>query len=355
MSKSIPDRWIPYKACGKVIEGTRIVCFKVPLRKGVQEHNKAIKEIWDIKTLLHKLPNLGAVVDLTNTARYYNPVELRQAGVLHKKILMPGRVIPPENKVTQFMDTIDEFLGKDCVAVQVNRAKLGLSSADILIGVHCTHGLNRTGYMVCRYMRDRLGIQADDAISRFEKARGYKIERENYVADLLGKKAPPPDVGKQDTMIKPINDHDQEDDASKPRHNKRWGFSNRSGYSNQAGRDNWRKRDHRSGNDNDSGYGNRWGNDNQSRYDNRSEHDNESGYTNRSGSGNRYDKRSVQYRSPLDQCYDSQHQDEEQYNGFRKRFKYNPFNRNQNGNNSNDNTSGSSSKWDMSGASHRPR
>ncbi|XP_063362563.1 RNA/RNP complex-1-interacting phosphatase isoform X2 [Cydia amplana] len=337
MSKSIPDRWIPYKACGKVIEGTRIVCFKVPLRKGVQEHNKAIKEIWDIRTLLNKLPNLGAVVDLTNTARYYNPGELREAGILHKKILMPGRVIPPENKVTQFMDTIDEFLGKDC---------------DVLIGVHCTHGLNRTGYMVCRYMRDRLGIQADDAISRFEKARGYKIERENYVADLLGKKAPPPDVGKQHTMIKPTNDHDQEYDSSNPTHNKRWGFNNRSGYNNHSGRDNWRKRD----NDNDSGYGNRWGNDNQSRYGNRSGHDNESGYSNRSESGNRYDKRSVQYRSPLDQCDDTEHQDEEQYNGYRKRFKYNPFNRNRNGNNSNDNTSGrSNSKWDMSGASHRPR
>ncbi|XP_061714265.1 RNA/RNP complex-1-interacting phosphatase [Cydia pomonella] len=333
MSKSIPDRWIPYKACGKVIEGTRIVCFKVPLRKGVQEHNKAIKEIWDIKTLLNKFPNLGAVVDLTNTARYYNPGELREAGVLHKKILMPGRVIPPENKVIQFMDTIDEFLGKDC---------------DILIGVHCTHGLNRTGYMVCRYMRDRLGIQADDAISRFEKARGYKIERENYVADLLGKMAPPPDVGKQNTMIKPINDHDQEDDVSKPRHNKRWGFNNRSGH------DNWRKRDNQDGG---SGYGNRWSNDNQSKDVNSSGRDNESGYTNRSGSGNQYDKRSLQYRSPLDQCDDMEHQDQEEYNEYRKRFKYNPYSRNRNRNNSNDTpTSGrSSSKWDMSGASHRPR
>lgn len=27
------SRWIPYKACGRVIDGTRIICFKVPLRK----------------------------------------------------------------------------------------------------------------------------------------------------------------------------------------------------------------------------------------------------------------------------------------------------------------------------------
>ncbi|XP_073955027.1 RNA/RNP complex-1-interacting phosphatase [Choristoneura fumiferana] len=190
MAKSIPDRWIPYRACGKVIEGTRIICFKVPLKKCVQENNKNIKEIWDIKSLLEKIPNLGGVVDLTNTARYYNPADLKTAGVLHVKILMLGRVIPPENKVKQFMDTIDEFLGK---------------SRDVLVGVHCTHGLNRTGYMVCRYMRDRLGIPAREAIRRFEKARGYKIERENYIADILGKNPVAPDVGKKKTIVTPID------------------------------------------------------------------------------------------------------------------------------------------------------
>lgn len=39
----------------------------------------------------------------------------------------------------------------------------------------------------------------------FETARGYKIERENYIADLLGKPPPPPDVGK-DTIVKPVVD-----------------------------------------------------------------------------------------------------------------------------------------------------
>ncbi|XP_026748764.1 RNA/RNP complex-1-interacting phosphatase isoform X3 [Galleria mellonella] len=188
MPPVIPDRWIPYKPCGKVIDGTRIICFKVPLRTSVQQGNSAITHIWDIPALLREIPKLGAVIDLTNTARYYNPRDLQEAGVLHKKILMPGRVIPPENKVTEFMDTVDEFLGKDC---------------DFLIGVHCTHGLNRTGYMVCRYLRDRLGMPGKDAIKKFERARGYQIERKNYVADILGKKPPPPDLGNS-TPVKPI-------------------------------------------------------------------------------------------------------------------------------------------------------
>ncbi|CAK1555397.1 unnamed protein product [Leptosia nina] len=198
MAPSIPDRWIPYKAFGKVIEGTRIICFKVPLRHIVQVNNPAIKHIWDIDTLLKKFPKLKAVVDLTNTSRYYDPKELKSAGVLHKKILLPGRIIPPERKVMEFMNTVDELLENDDGS---------------LIGVHCTHGLNRTGYMVCRYLRDRLLVPPTVAIERFEKARGYKIERENYIADILGKKPPPPDIGVS-TTINPIDTDDCQDNEA---------------------------------------------------------------------------------------------------------------------------------------------
>ncbi|XP_045449601.1 RNA/RNP complex-1-interacting phosphatase homolog [Melitaea cinxia] len=191
MSPSIPDRWIPYKAFGKVIEGTRIICFKVPLRKVVQKNSVvAIKDIWDIKALLKAIPKMGAVIDLTNTAKYYDPGELKSNGILYKKILVPGRQIPPEESVNVFMETMDYFLKKN---------------DDWLVGVHCTHGLNRTGYMVCRYMRDRLGIPAKEAIENFEIARGYQIERDNFIADLLGKSPPPPDLGKE-TNVKPVEE-----------------------------------------------------------------------------------------------------------------------------------------------------
>ncbi|XP_034829271.1 RNA/RNP complex-1-interacting phosphatase [Maniola hyperantus] len=227
MAPSIPDRWIPYKACGDIIEGTRIICFKVPLRRRVQA-KFASKDIWDIKALLKKIPKLRAVIDLTNTARYYDAHELKSAGILHTKILMPGRIIPPEDKVTQFMNAVDKSLKVD---------------KDSLVGVHCTHGLNRTGYMVCRYMRDRLGIPAKEAIKRFETARGYKIERENYIADLLGKPPPPPDVGR-DTVVKPIfnrNIHtsyyfsplnDYNDEAEHQRESSKRRFGNQSSYRN---------------------------------------------------------------------------------------------------------------------------
>lgn len=42
-------------------------------------------------------------------------------------------------------------------------------------------------------------------VAGFEKARGYQIERENYIADILKTAPRPPDIGKT-TVIKPITD-----------------------------------------------------------------------------------------------------------------------------------------------------
>ena len=55
---------------------------------------------------------------------------------------------------------------------------------DTIVGVHCTHGINRTGYLVCRYMVQRLSWSAEEAISAFGAARGHPLERENYLEDL---------------------------------------------------------------------------------------------------------------------------------------------------------------------------
>ncbi|XP_051897238.1 RNA/RNP complex-1-interacting phosphatase-like [Pristis pectinata] len=56
---------------------------------------------------------------------------------------------------------------------------------DKLIGVHCTHGVNRTGYLICRYLIDVDGMDPHEAIDLFNKSRGYPIERQNYIQDLL--------------------------------------------------------------------------------------------------------------------------------------------------------------------------
>ena len=53
------------------------------------------------------------------------------------------------------------------------------------IAVHCTHGLNRTSYVVISFlMEQKIFNNVDEAINTFEKCRGEKIEREFLLDDL---------------------------------------------------------------------------------------------------------------------------------------------------------------------------
>lgn len=73
--------------------------------------------------------------------------------------------------------------------------------------------------------------------TEFEKARGYQIERENYIADLLGKQVPPPDL-ESHTKVKPVDrknsmtyksplENDDEDSYTSRDNNRRYGFRSR--------------------------------------------------------------------------------------------------------------------------------
>lgn len=110
-----------------------------------------------------EFPDLGLVIDLTNTSKYYDATSMP---VKHVKIITAGHKIPSLNVVQQFFQ-----------AVEMNK--------DGLIGVHCTHGVNRTGYLICRYLIQIMKWEPSEAIQEFEESRGHKFDRANYVADLM--------------------------------------------------------------------------------------------------------------------------------------------------------------------------
>lgn len=113
---------------------------------------------------------LAMVIDLTNTTKYYNKDKLEDISYI--KIFTPGRVVPSPEIVSQFflaVDSIEDKLEKDDV-----------------IAVHCTHGVNRTGYFICKYMVDKLKLSPEVAIDKFNTARGHNIERELYLENLKG-------------------------------------------------------------------------------------------------------------------------------------------------------------------------
>lgn len=169
MSSAIPDRWLNYKPYGDVIKGTNILAFKVPLKQTLSQNLDAENQFTP-SMLLKAFPRLKYVIDLTNTNRYYNKNELTDAGLTYEKIMLPGRSLPSMTAVVQFYNTMDRF-------------RSACRDGE-LVGVHCTHGVNRTGYLICRYLVQQLGWKYNQSLKAFEEARGYPIERELYVSSL---------------------------------------------------------------------------------------------------------------------------------------------------------------------------
>lgn len=184
---SIPKGWLDYTPMGNQIIGTRFICFKVPLTtnlKAVEPENQLTPD-----QLIEHVPNLGLIIDLTDTYRYYNPKIFIEKGVEHKKIKIAGHVLPPQQKHIEFAGIVTDFLTRN-------------TDNEKLIGVHCTHGCNRTGLMLCSFLVDHCGLSSRKALKQFQLARGHEISRANYVQAihrLYASKKPPPSDDVNDT------------------------------------------------------------------------------------------------------------------------------------------------------------
>merc|ERR1712008_362417 len=73
------------------------------------------------------------------------------------------QLIPADATIQEFFDVVNETLADE---------------ENPLIGVVCTNGTNRGGYMICRYLIEILEWTPDEAIQTFNEARGHDITRE---------------------------------------------------------------------------------------------------------------------------------------------------------------------------------
>uniref|UniRef100_F1LEG3 RNA/RNP complex-1-interacting phosphatase n=2 Tax=Ascaris TaxID=6251 RepID=F1LEG3_ASCSU len=180
-ARKLPDRWLDYDPVGKPVKGTRFVPFKTPLSTDFFTNRGKdfdASDVFDVKTLLGYASahgkEIGLVIDLTATEKYYDPCEWTNRGIEYVKIRCSGHSAHTQTDgVRHFFDVVTAYLNRN-------------ANNDKLIGVHCTHGVNRTGYLICRYLIEVEGWAASAAIKQFEYCRGYRIEREEYLASLCG-------------------------------------------------------------------------------------------------------------------------------------------------------------------------
>ncbi|KGL89233.1 RNA/RNP complex-1-interacting phosphatase, partial [Charadrius vociferus] len=120
-------RWTNYVPLGRRMPGTRFIAFKVPLKTSFNR-NLHPEERFSPHDLIKKIKEqkeeLGLIIDLTYTTRYYGPEELPST-LCYSKILTMGHEIPNKHTIFQFKCVVKKFLRDN-------------KDNDKLIGVHCT-------------------------------------------------------------------------------------------------------------------------------------------------------------------------------------------------------------------------
>lgn len=114
---------------------------------------------------------LGLWIDLTNTTRFYNRQDVEANGCQYRKLQCRGFGETPSPEQTQeFIELVDEFVTQHPIEI---------------IGVHCTHGFNRTGFLIVSYLVSRYDYDVSAAIQEFANARPPGIYKQEYIDELF--------------------------------------------------------------------------------------------------------------------------------------------------------------------------
>ena len=172
----LPDGWLDMENVGTPVGP--FLPIKVPLDakydSSFQQHPSRRH---DIQRIIRDLEasttsaNASAVFDLTNTNKYYDRDLVTMLGVEHVKFMgVAGHgALPSEGHVRSFIKHTKRVLAK---------------SPDSTIITHCTHGHNRTGYMICSYLIREMRMGAQEAIRLFAEARPPGIYKAFYIDAL---------------------------------------------------------------------------------------------------------------------------------------------------------------------------
>ncbi|KAF7378830.1 mRNA-capping enzyme [Vespula maculifrons] len=170
---SIPPRWLhcPRKAI-KLIQN-KFLAFKTPLSSA---YNSQVPEEcrFTIDMLFASLKSqkvkLGLWIDLTNTTRFYDKKDLEAQGCKYLKLQCRGHGETPSDEQTRFF-------------VQVCKQFISHNPLEV-IGVHCTHGFNRTGFLIISYLVEIDGTSVDAGLAEFAAVRPPGIYKVDYIKEL---------------------------------------------------------------------------------------------------------------------------------------------------------------------------
>ncbi|XP_074373520.1 uncharacterized protein LOC141713851 [Apium graveolens] len=167
----LPPGWLDCPAAGNEIGC--IVPSKVPLGENFNDFvlpgkRYSYRQVIRQQSVLGR--KIGMVIDLTNTSRYYSVSDWRNEGIKYVKISCKGRdSVPDSGAVNRFVYEVEQFSEREWKKYVL---------------VHCTHGHNRTGFMIVHYLMRVMALSVTQAVKIFADARPPGIYKQDYIDAL---------------------------------------------------------------------------------------------------------------------------------------------------------------------------
>jgi len=171
-----PANWIncPSMADTTIAEDLFVV-FKTPLdfKFNKQVHSKKrFNTDMVFSVLAERKVDLGLWIDLTNTDQYYDRSAVECMNCEYVKIFCTGKKPPTQSQTRAFISVCSHF-------IENNPLKK--------IGIHCTHGFNRTGFMIVAYLIEKLNYSVPNALALFAAVRPPGIYRQYLISELYSR------------------------------------------------------------------------------------------------------------------------------------------------------------------------
>ncbi|XP_053237417.1 mRNA-capping enzyme isoform X2 [Podarcis raffonei] len=204
----IPPRWLSCPRRGQPVAG-KFLPLKTML--GPKYDDQVAEEYRFHPSMLSNYlkslkVKMGLLIDLTNTTRFYDRSDIEKDGITYIKLQCKGHgECPTADNTETFIRICEHFSNKNPTE---------------LIGVHCTHGFNRTGFLICAFLVEKLDWSIEAAVAIFAQARPPGIYKGDYLKELFrrygdGVEAPTPPPLPEWCFDE--DEEEDEDDNCKPR------------------------------------------------------------------------------------------------------------------------------------------
>lgn len=112
-----------------------------------------------------KHPEIYAVIDIGSDTPSYDPGDFKR--IKYVKYKTESKVTPDDVTIVKFLEIVDKLMKER-------------DSPEQYIVVHCHYGQNRTGFLICCYLIEKLGWSVNEAIDAFEVSKPPGIKHVHF-------------------------------------------------------------------------------------------------------------------------------------------------------------------------------